>query len=337
MKIHYFQRYHATENVATANTMLLLSRLYQYSSDKFFRFLKSEFFSDSFEPEISFNLQEKSPKSIPDATITQESFKIVVETKMFDWFYSDQLRRHLESFHDEKYKVILTLAPDLMAEEKKREFDALLKEYNATQTHPVIHINTTFEAIANAIQDVIDDKDYDMQEVLDDYLNYCYNDGLITVSDSWKYMKMRLSGKTFNFNIRENVYYDKAERGFKAHDYLGLYKDKSVRAIGKVCARILAVEENGEMEYEAEFGDLTEDRKQTIVRAISDAKNYGYDIRTIKHRYFFVEQFVETDFKKFTPKAPMGPRNFDLSKILGVDEPPDIHEIAELLKDKTWT
>ncbi|WDC83386.1 hypothetical protein PL321_11575 [Caloramator sp. mosi_1] len=120
MKIHYFQRYHAKENVATANTMLLLSRLYSYSPDKFFRFLKSEFFSDSFEPEIVFNLQEKSTESIPDATITQESFKIVVETKMSDWFYSDQLLRHLKSFGDEKYKVIITLAPELMAPEKKK-------------------------------------------------------------------------------------------------------------------------------------------------------------------------------------------------------------------------
>ena len=56
MKIHYFQRYQAKENVATANTMLLLSRLYQYSSDKFFRLLRSLFFSDSFEPEIIFAL-----------------------------------------------------------------------------------------------------------------------------------------------------------------------------------------------------------------------------------------------------------------------------------------
>lgn len=48
MKIHYFQRYHSKENVATANTMLLLSRLYSYSSDKFFSFLKSQYFSDSF-------------------------------------------------------------------------------------------------------------------------------------------------------------------------------------------------------------------------------------------------------------------------------------------------
>lgn len=224
MKIHYFQRYHAKENVATANTMLLLSRLYQYSSDKFFRFLKSEFFSDSFEPEIVFNLQEKSVDSIPDATITQESFKIVVETKMSDWFYSEQLMRHLNSFGDEKYKVMITLAPEIMAEDKKKIFEQQLKEYNSAQSKPVIHINTTFEGIANAIQEVIDDRDYEMQEVLDDYLNYCYNDGLIAVSDSWKFMRMQLAGTTLDFNVSQDIYYDNADRGFRAHDYLSLYK-----------------------------------------------------------------------------------------------------------------
>lgn len=209
MKIHYFQRYHEKENVATANTMLLLSRLYSYSSDKFFKFLKSEYFSDSFEPEIVFTLQEKSVDSIPDATITQEGFKIVVETKLTDWFYSDQLMRHLKSFGDEKYKVMITLASELMSEDKKADFEKKLQEYNMSQKYPVIHINTTFELLAAAIQEMIDDRDYEMQEVLEDYLNYCYNDGLITVSDSWKYMRMQLAGTTFDFNIKENVYYDK--------------------------------------------------------------------------------------------------------------------------------
>jgi hypothetical protein len=235
MKIHYFQRYHEKENVATANTMLLLSRLYSYSSDKFFRFLKSEYFADSFEPELVFALQEKSVDSIPDATITQEGFKIVVETKLTDWFYSDQLMRHLKSFGDEKNKVMITLASELMSEEKLVDFENQLKEYNATQTYPVIHINTTFEMMANAIREVIDDRDYEMQDVLEDYLNYCYKDGLIPVSDSWKYLRMQLAGTTIEFNIGNNIYYDKAERGFRAHDYLGLYKQKSVRAIGKIC------------------------------------------------------------------------------------------------------
>ena len=317
--------------------MLLLSRLYSYSSDKFFRFLKSEYFSDSFNPEIIFTLQEKSVDSVPDATITQESFKIVVETKMSDWFYEDQLLRHLNSFGDEKYKVMITLAPELMEGAKKAEFEAKLKEYNEKQAHPVIHINTTFEALANAISDVLDDRDYEMQDVLTDYLNYCYNDGLIPVSDSWKYMRMQLAGTTFDFNISLNVYYDNAERGFRAHDTLGLYRNKSVRAIGKVVARITAIEKDGGIKFKAEFGALTEDRKETIRKAMADGDSHGYDLRSIEHRYFFVEKFYETDFKKVTPRAPMGSRIFDLTQILGTDQLPDTEQLAEALKKESWT
>ncbi|WP_446787160.1 hypothetical protein [Macellibacteroides fermentans] len=335
MKIHYFQRYHEKENVATANTMLLLSRLYSYSSDKFFRFLRSEFFSDAFEPEIVFNLQEKSVDSIPDATITQESFKIVVETKMSDWFYLDQLKRHLKAFDDEKYKVMITLAPELMNPEKKKEFEEYLKEYNATQTHQVMHINTIFERIVDAIRDVIDDRDYEMQDVLDDYLNYCYKDKLIVVSDSWKRMRVQLAGTTFDFNLRENFYYDNIDRGFSAHDYLGLYKEKSVRAIGKINAIITAVSTETGLEYKVESGELTDERKQQIDRAIEDGKNYGYELDAT--RYFFVDKFYETDFKKITPRAPMGSRVFDLTQILETEKLPGTQEIAELLNDKTWS
>jgi len=337
MKIHYFQRYHQKENVATANAMLMLSRLYQYSADKFFRLLKSELFSDSFEPEIVFNLQEKSVDSVPDATITQQSFKVVVETKTSDWFYSDQLMRHLNSFSDEKYKVLMTLAPVPMNEETKNDFESKLQKYNEEQQNPIAHINTTFELLAKAIQDVIDDRDYEMQEVLDDFLSYCYEDGLIPVADSWKYMRVQLAGQTFDFNTSHNVYYDNADRSFRAHDYLGLYTNKSVRAIGKVIARITAIEENGEMHYEVEYGDLTDERKAEIKAAILDGDSHGYNLRPYKHRYFFVEKFYETDFKKSTKYAPMGSRVFDLTEILDTNVIPEsVEKIANILQKKTW-
>lgn len=341
MKIHYFQRYHEKENVATANTMLLLSRLYSYSSEKFFRLLKSEFFSDKFEPEITFKLQEKSVQSIPDATITQESFKIVVETKMYDWFYLTQLLNHLQALSDVKYKVMITLAPVLMNLEKKKELEEKLRDYNSTQKYPVMHKNTTFEELANAIQEVIDDRDYEMQEVLDDYLNYCNKDRLIIVSDSWKRMRVQLAGTTFNFNINENLYYDNIDRGFSAHDYLGLYKEKSVRAIGKIIAIITAVTTTTGLEYKAELGDITDERKQQIKRAIDDGKNYGYVLETA--RYFFVDKFYETDFKKITPRAPMGSRVFDLTQFLEMgnltekEQLPGTQEIANQLTSKTWS
>ena len=335
MKIHYFQRYHSKENVATANTMLLLSRLYSYSSDKFFRFLKSEYFSDRFEPEIVFTLQEKSEESVPDATITQEGFKIVVETKMSDWFHSDQLLRHLKSFKEERNKVLITIAPELMAKDKKAKFEEQLREYNENHDYPVIHINTTFELLAEAVQGVIDDRDYEMQDVFDDYLNYCYNDSLILVPDSWKWMRVQLAGTTFDFNIRQKLYYDDIDRGFRAHDYLGLYKEKSVRAIGRITDIITAVlEEDGEITYSVEKGEIDDNKKRDIAIAIEDGKNYGYSLT--KTRFFFVDKFYETDFRKTTPRAPMGSRVFDLTQVMGVSELPDTSVIAENLKSITW-
>lgn len=315
--------------------MLLLSRLYSYSSDKFFRFLKSEYFSDRFEPEIVFTLQEKSEESVPDATITQEGFKIVVETKMSDWFHSDQLLRHLKSFKEERNKVLITIAPELMAKDKKAKFEEQLREYNENHDYPVIHINTTFELLAEAVQGVIDDRDYEMQDVLDDYLNYCYNDSLILVPDSWNWMRVQLAGTTFDFNIRKKLYYDDIDRGFRAHDYLGLYKEKSVRAIGRITDIITAVlEEDGEITYSVEKGEIDDNKKRDIAIAIEDGKNYGYSLT--KTRFFFVDKFYETDFRKTTPRAPMGSRVFDLTQVMGVSELPDTSVLAEKLKSITW-
>lgn len=332
MKIHYFQRYHEKENVATANTMLLLSRLYAYSSDKFFKLLKYKLFSDSFEPEIIFDLQPKSKTSIPDSIITQDSFKIVVETKTSNNFNEDQLLRHLKSFRDEKYKVILSLASIPMTENTKLSFESKLEKYNNKQIHPVRHINTTFEEIANAIDELLDDRDYEMQDVLEDYLDYCCRDGLITVSNANKYMRMQPTGNSLDFDVKNNIYIVRANREFKPHRYLGLYKDKSIRAVGKVIARITAVKVESGVEYSTDFGSLTDDRKAMIEHFF--AENH---LENDKHRFFFVEKFYETDFRKTSKGGAQGSKIFDLTEVLGRDNIPDTETLAKELSNKTWT
>ena len=70
---------------------------------------------------------------------------------------------------------------------------------------------------------------------------------------------------------------------------------------------------------------------------MEDGKRFGYDLENTEHRYFFVEKFYETDFRKITPRAPMGPRIFDLSDIVGISSRyEDVSKIAEDLKTKTW-
>ena len=100
MQIHYFQRYHSKENVDTSNTMLMLSRLYNYNADKFFSMLNSLILGEDESPEITFDLQVVGDDSVPDAVISQKSFKIVVETKLYNQFYKQQLVNQLYKLPD---------------------------------------------------------------------------------------------------------------------------------------------------------------------------------------------------------------------------------------------
>ena len=212
-----------------------------------------------------------------------------------------------------------------------------------------MHFNTTFEDLATAVSEVLGDQDFEMQEVLNDYLDYCYHDKLIT-SDDWKYMRVQLASTTLEYNMAANVYYDSADRGFRPHTYLGLYKDKSVRAIGKIDAILRAVVKDGKLEVVPEsedfFVDTADPKKveeaikgfsERIAKAMEDGKRFGYDLKNTEHRYFFVEKFYETDFRKVTPRVPMGTRIFDLSDIVGISSRyEDVSKIAEDLKTKTW-
>lgn len=53
-------------------------------------------------------------------------------------------------------------------------------------------------------------------------------------------------------------------------------------------------------------------------------------------RYFFVDRFCETDFKKVSYGASMGTKFFDLSEMIDVDKKTSTEEIAQKLKSVTW-
>ena len=102
-------------------------------------------------------------------------------------------------------------------------------------------------------------------------------------------------------------------------------------------ARITAKRTEQGLEYITEYGDLTEERKKIIQDAIEDSKNYGDNLSTVEHRYFFVDKFYDTDYKKTFSGGAMGTRYFDLSDVLNLKEMPSTEEISELLKDKSWS
>lgn len=133
------------------------------------------------------------------------------------------------------------------------------------------------------------------------------------------------------------IHYNGVRRGFRPHDYLGLYKNKSVRVVGEIAAIIVAdASDPDNVKYTVEKGTLTDDQKTKIAQAIKDAKRYRYDLRKNPQRYFFVDKFYETDFQKKSKYPPRGSRVFDLTEVLGTQIIPNAQQLADLLRQKTW-
>lgn len=221
MQIHYFQRYHSKENVDTSNTMLMLSRLYNYNADKFFSMLNTLILKEDESPEITFDLQVTGDDSVPDAVISQRSFKVVVETKLYNQFDKRQLMNHLKQFGSEDIKVLLTLDPKPMKPALLQEMAVELKKYNSENLerliHPIKHTNLTFEQLVEAMEDIIDDRDTETISVLEDFKKYCFDEKLIP--DSHKWMRAIVAGTTFQDNMDLNLFYDKESRKYSEHGY----------------------------------------------------------------------------------------------------------------------
>ena len=333
--IHYFQRYSQPENVATNNTLLLLSRLYQHSPGNFKGFLNDLLDDTDLDAGILFHQQKRGKGSIPDGNISQTSFKVVVETKLHQQFSVPQLIGHLNSFGKEENKILLSLSPKLPSSALQKQIEIEIKKFNNKNNTSVKYIPTTFQSIVEKFRNTLEDYDYDLIPIVDDYEDYCINDKLI--SDDDYRMRAVTCGWTLRENFKYNLYYDRVEDGYSDHTYIGTYSDKSIRGIGKLSNIIEAdLLTNGKLQVKNSTNPVTTEQEKNIIDVIAAAKqNNNWDIAT-KHNFFCVEKFYETDFHKTTKYPLQGTKFFNLKIELGLTTLPATDNIAELLKRKTW-
>lgn len=332
-KIHYFQRYSQKENVATNNTLLLFSRLYNHSLYKFNNFLNEllELGEENINVGLEFSQQEKEKSSIPDGIFYQESFKIAIETKMSKHFDESQLINHLNTFEKtEGKKVLIGLSPVFMDENLKRKIIKISQE-----TNNVIFKNLTFKQIISAFREILEDYEFELHNIIDDYEEYCNQSGLIKETE----FKMRIvpCGDSFELNKKYNLYFCHKDRSYSDHRYIGIYKEKSVKAVGKVETIVVADIVDNKLVIKENTVNITEGQKEAVIKIITESKElYGWEISK-EHRFFIVEQFYSMEFKKISKGGIQGARFKNLKDILDLKgELPETEKIAELLNKKVW-
>jgi hypothetical protein len=326
-KIHYFQRYSSVENTVTNNTLQLLARIYDYSP-MVASSLLSDITGESVEIGIEIHQQKPGVKSVPDGTIIQRSFKILIEAKVDAAYDALQLEQHAKTFTNESQKVLLLLTKEPLETEELENIRFRIR----TVSHDIIFKNITYEGICNVVKDRFKEHEASMAALVQDYIEYC-NDANLT-DQSKVLMRIVPCGVSIEINRKYGIYFQRSDRGYSRHAYVGVYADKSVRLIWRIQSVFdVTLLEDGKLVKELVQGEQTDRYDQKLLEIIKDAKTEcDYEI-TSGHR-FFCGTPLETDFKKTSSGGIYGARFVNLREVLG--DFSEVDEIATKLRSKVW-
>jgi hypothetical protein len=324
-RIHYFQRYSSVENTVTNNTLQLFGRIYEYSARAASRLL-SELTDEAIYIGIEITQQNRSSTSVPDGTIIQSSFKIAIEAKVDAPVDFDQLTRHVSSFGTEAQRILLLLTKAPLAANEEVELVKLQEKFPG-----VVIRSITFEQICDAIKLLFKPHEETIIELADDYIEYCNDTGLF--DQSRELMRIVPCGQSVEINQMHGIYFQPSDRGYTNHAFVGIYNQKSVRAVLEVKS-VFDVELNGDnLKKELVQGENTSAYDGSIRAIIADAKTRcDYDIES-GHR-FFCGKMVSTNYQKVSPGGIQGARFVNLREVLGPYG--DVDDIASKLSNATW-
>lgn len=336
--IHFFSRYTSPENFATNNTLLLLSRINLIDKRFFERLINA--LTDSTDLFIgpSFSQQKSAGgKGIPDGIIEQQSFKLVLETKLWDKNFWGK-EEYVSHFNNEKIRILLTLSKGGIREKRRHDFIHKLNQYDNELKAPgkTLYSDHTFYSLIKTVREVIAETNtrhkLELEEFINDYEGYIIDAGLL--DDAHLRMHVPAINNSESDNIQYKLYYNRPYKNESNHRFIGLYKNKAVRYIAETrCIVIPRIMASGIIEYEVLKGDLTDEMKHRLNQFFEE-QGWG-NKGEVKFHLF--DEIFQTEFIKASSYGIMGPRHFYLRD--HIDEFPvsfDAKWLAERLYGKTW-
>lgn len=333
-KLHYFQRFDGKENWITNATLLLLSRLYHYDRLKFDAAINMILSESNLQLDIGvrFAQQKWGESSVVDGVIQQDSFKVVIETKLYDNFSTDQLIRHLEALKGSySQKILLTLSKNKVSDNIRKE---VIRTIQQEAYKEIKFASTTYEEIYQTISNNLTDFDFEMREIVEDYISLCIEHGLTNLEN--RTLLAFTAGTSLSENLRYRIYYDPATRSHNwAFKYIGLYRNKAVVAVGKLDKIVFCNYENGRLV--ASNGDdlpkLTPDEYNRIKDTIEYTDYYDLEQG---NKFFLVDNFYPTNYVKTSFSSIRAKKYFWLDEIEGFKDGMTAEQLANLLNGKTW-
>lgn len=323
--VSLFSGYSQKENRTTNYCLLILKLLYEESPRLFASFLDSlggEGWGEGIG--VTFEQQVKKDTSIPDGIIRQRPFTLYVETKNTDWFYLDQLQKHIDSLALEPQGTRILVALSNF-DKKPAELFEEVRRY--AKSKDVRFFACSFAEFADSLpQDSLTTL---LKQVIDEFLGYLSEEGLISDWQSWLDV-VNCVGNPEEI-IDNGVYMCPVASGAYSHqrcEYFGMYAgDKTVTHI----ARIRAVVDVTDASSTKVIWQNTDEASNALQAEAAEK------VTTVRGEYptrvFLLGDRHETQFVKDSKGGLQGTKvYFNVSRL----SPKGPADLAEKLAGKSW-
>ena len=325
--ISFFQRYSQPENHVTNNTALLLRHIYQVSPLKLQSIL-SQMVDDIVDVGPVFRQQQRGKSSVPDASIVQSGWRIIVETKLTAHLDEDQIVRHFSAAQPGEATFVVgltTTAPDLITSHRLAEL---------AKQHGVAFAWRSFSELAEIVTAECEPHETTLRDVIDDYLDFLASADLLDAQHDRIYVVP--CGSSYDDNLKFGLYYHPAERSYRPSKYLGVYRQRCVSALGEVSVVAVCNYVDGNLKAVVERGELTLEHENKIRQAIEHTKYYDLSRDT---RFFVTDGFQPTRLQKSTAGGIWGARYLSIAALTGrkISSTATLTEVAEAVSDRQFT
>jgi hypothetical protein len=333
--LNQFQQYSQGENTVTNNVLLMLSNLYEINPKYYEEFIRGLTEDSNYEVIPIFRQQVGNKGGgIIDGHIQVKATKIIIETKLHGLEWINKLVKYGNSFEKNEFSLLFHLSAKRYSSKKVEEIENKLSEIE--NVGKINFFSLTYQDLVDQLKELAKNYQYEyyLQRLNENFEAYCIGMGLMPRSNH--ILRAMACGQSYDLNIKHKFYFDLASRGYSDFNYLGIYKWKSVRYIGKVENMIVADwnESDGLKIIDSKF-DVTPEQEIRLIAAIKESLEKGWSV-DYNHRFFLLNEFVETDFRKISPGGIFRVRYFNLENIIDEKVPDDMNAIADKLKLKSW-
>lgn len=329
-EISIFSDYRQGENSLTNYCGLIMKLLYEDSPNQFEELIAALLGTDhNVIVGPSFSQQTKSKNSIPDLAIIQKSFSVFFETKTTDWFYDDQLNRHMEGFNKSTGTKVLFLLSNFENGDLEERFK---NQIEVGKKNDVIVQPLTFEDLVGSLEEVA--KTEYLNNLLEEFKVYLDRNGHLP---KWKNLLDVVSCSGTLNEIREGVYMCPDTGGPYSHrraKYFGPYANKKVNKIFEIKALVVIEKDLGEGKIK--WKDTDESNKSLIKEAKEKLQKWKWRIEennTVPTQVFLLHKGEETNFIKESSGGMMQSKKYfwDIAT-----DCKNSKELAEKLKNRNW-